>query len=60
MSDFSRDETVDLSFGSHDVGAQPGLVAVAWVDVDDGGARIDSCESDPDHSRLEISVQLIL
>jgi hypothetical protein len=34
------------SFGSHDVGEETGPVAVAWVNFDDGGARIDSCEPD--------------
>ena len=32
--------------GSHDVREETGPVAVAWVNVDDGGARIDSCEPD--------------
>jgi len=43
---FGRHEAVDPSFGSHDIGEKTGPVAVAWVNVDDGGARIDSCEPD--------------
>ncbi len=46
VGDFGRHEAVDPSFGSHDVGEETGPVAVAWVNVDDGGARIDSCEPD--------------
>src|SRR4029077_5144034 len=54
VGDFGRHEAVDPSFGSHDVGEETGPVAVAWVNVDDGGARSDSCE--PDHLRLLILV----
>src|SRR5208282_6459546 len=43
---FGRHEAVDPSFRSHDVGEETGPVAVAWVNVDDGGARVDSCEPD--------------
>ena len=46
VGDFVRHEAVDSSFGSHDVREETGPVAVARVDVDDGGARIDSCEPD--------------
>ena len=46
VGDFGRHEAGDPSFGSHDVGEETGPVAVAWVNVDDGGARIDSCEPD--------------
>jgi len=46
VGDFGRHEAVDPSFGSHDVGEVAGPVAVAWVNVDDCGARIDSCEPD--------------
>src|SRR5450755_3624588 len=43
---FGRHEAVDASFGSHDIGEETGPVAVAWVNVDDGGARIYTCEPD--------------
>nr|WP_197681329.1 hypothetical protein [Afipia sp. GAS231] len=46
VGDFGWHEAVDSSFGSHDVGEETGPVAVAWVNVDDGGARIDACEPD--------------
>src|SRR6185369_10171709 len=46
VGDFGRHEAVDPAFGSHDVGEETGPVAVAWVNVDDGGARIYSCEPD--------------
>jgi hypothetical protein len=46
VRNFGRHEAVDPSFGSHDVGEETGPVAVARVNVDDGGARIDSCEPD--------------
>ena len=36
VGDFGRHETVDPSFGSHDVGEETGPVAVARVNVDDG------------------------
>ena len=42
VGDLGRHEAVDPSFGSDDVGEEAGPVAVAWVDVDDGGARIDA------------------
>ena len=46
MRNFGRHEAVDPSFGSHDVGEEAGPVAVAWVNVDDGNTRIDSCKPD--------------
>jgi hypothetical protein len=46
VGDFGRHEAVDASFGSYDVGEEAGPVAVTWVNVDDDGARIDSCEPD--------------
>jgi hypothetical protein len=46
VGDFGRHEAVDPSFGSHDVGEETGPLAVARVNVDDGGARIDACEPD--------------
>ncbi|HEV8106912.1 MAG TPA: hypothetical protein VGP97_05250, partial [Burkholderiales bacterium] len=42
VSDFGRHEAVDPSFGSYGVGEEAGPLAVAWVNVDDGGARLDS------------------
>jgi hypothetical protein len=46
VGDFGRHEAVDPPFGSHDVGEETGPVAVAWVNVDDGGACLDACEPD--------------
>src|SRR5690606_9234513 len=46
VGDFGRHEAVDPSFGFRDVGEDSGPVAVARVNVDDGGARSDSCEPD--------------
>src|ERR1700761_6280366 len=46
VRDFGRHEAVDPTFGSHDVGEETGPVAVARVNVDDGGTRIDACELD--------------
>jgi hypothetical protein len=46
MSDLGRYETVDPSVRSHDVGEDPGPLAVARVNVDDGRARIDARELD--------------
>ena len=46
MGDFGRHEAVDPTLGSHDVGELARPVAVAWVDVDDSGARIYTCEPD--------------
>src|SRR3546814_9715753 len=46
MGDFCRHEAVDPSFWSRGVGENSGPVAVTRVDVDDGGAGIDSCEPD--------------
>jgi hypothetical protein len=43
---FGRHEAVDPSFGTHDVGKYTGPIAVAWVNVDNGGARIYMCELD--------------
>src|SRR3984957_12152818 len=47
VGDFGRHEAADPSFRSHDVGEETGPIAVAWVNVDDDGARIDSCKPDP-------------
>jgi hypothetical protein len=44
--DFGRHEAVDPSFGSHDVGEEARPIAVAWINVDDGGARFYACEPD--------------
>src|SRR6202035_4699254 len=46
VGNFSRHEAVNPAFRSHDLGEETGPVAVARVNVDDGGARIDSCELD--------------
>jgi len=46
VGDFGRHEAEDPSLGSHDVGEQARPVAVAGVNVDDGGARIYACEPD--------------
>src|SRR3984893_6045359 len=46
VGDFGRHEAVEPSFGSNDVGEEAGPVAVAWVAVDDGGARLYACEPD--------------
>jgi hypothetical protein len=46
VGDFSRHEADNSSFGSHDVGEETGPVAVAWINVDNGGTRFDSREPD--------------
>src|SRR5471032_2666869 len=46
VGDFGRHEAEDPPLGSHDVGEQARPVAVARVNVDDGGARLYSCEPD--------------
>ena len=44
VGDLGRHEAVDPSFGSNNVGEQTGPVALARVNVDDGGARPDAGE----------------